>query len=204
MMIHRIPFLFAAALAGAPVSAQQITVRDTIVALPPISFCQDGATHRTSCTNLRLRPGLLGSLTQFEGWPLEITGTPGAVTCPFVTVSSVTIVTNQQFAATSTTATTMSIDFFGSGPTGDVFLLFMGLSLQPAPSTFPPFVGPVHLDPANAWFVGVFAPQGPNLPYHTITFPFTPGLVGVDFFGQALAVHQTGVPETTVVDCFGF
>lgn len=193
-----------AALLPTAITPAQITVRDTITPLPPISICQDGATHRTVCTNLRLRPGGLGSLTQFEGWPLEITGTPGAVTCQFVTVSSVTILTNEQFSMTTTTATTMSVDFFGSGPNGDVFLLFVAPVLQPTPTTFPPFLGPVHLDPTFTLFIGLFAPLGPNNPYHTISFPYDPAAIGIDFYDQCLAVHATATPETTVVDCFRF
>ena len=199
-MKRLMPVLFLAAAAA----AQQVTIRDTIEALPPISFCQDGATHRTICTNQRLRPGAVGNLVPFEGVPVEITGTPGAITCAFVTVSSIAVQANAQFAVTTTTTTTMSLDFFGDGPAGDVYLLFIGLRLQAAPTMFPPFTGPVHLDPAGSWFVGLSVPQGATTPYHSLTFPFTPGLIGVDFFDQALTLHSSGAGETTVVDCFAF
>lgn len=203
--MHRTTLVFAATLLSALAArAQTITVRDTIVALPPISFCQDGATHRTTCTNLRLRPGALASLAQFVGQPLEITGTPGAITCPFVTVQTVSVIGNSQFAVPSTTATSMTVEFFGTGPVGDVFLLFVAPNLQATPSTFPPFFGPVHLDPATTIFLGVFAPLGTTTPYHSLTFPFNPALVGFDLFDQALAVHGNGTAETTPVDCFAF
>lgn len=201
-MMHRLFALPLAALLCAVAAPSQITVRDTIEALPPVSICQDGATHRTTCTNLRLRPGLLTSLTQFEGWPLEITGMPGAVTCQFVDVQSVTILTNQQFAMTSSSTLQLTVDFFGTGPVGDVFLLFWGFGLSPTASTFPPFVGPVHLDPANALFLGVFLPQGPNIPYYSLSIPSSPAFQGVEYYDQALVLRAGAVPETSVVDCF--
>jgi hypothetical protein len=185
-------------------TAQQITVRDTIEALPPISFCMDGATHVTVCTRHRLRPGAVGPLAQYEGLPLELTGTPGAITCQFVTLSALTVVANEQVSVTTTTPTTMTVDFFGAGPAGDLYLLFMGVGLSPTPLTFPQFTGPVHLNTNVSWFVGIYPALGPTTPYLSIAFANNPALVGVPFYDQALVMHATGQIETSVVDRFGF
>ena len=201
-MIYRLIAAGLCLLLTASVSIAQITVRDTIVALPPISICNDGATHRTVCTNLRLRPSAAGSLTAFEGLPLEITGTPGAVTCQFVNVQSVSIVNNTHFSATSATATTMTVDFFGAGVAGDVFLLLIGPSLLPSPPVIPA-IGPVHLDLGSAVFVGAFLPSI-STPFHSLVLPYNAALIGIDFYDQSLALHSNGVTETTVVDCFQF
>ncbi len=198
---------FATALAAlllATAGTCQVTVRDTIVPLPGISFCQDGATHRTKCTNLRLRPGALASLVPFESLPLEITGTPGAVTCQFVTVQSVTVLANTQVSLAATTPPTMQVDFLGDGPAGDLYLLFLAAGLSSAPTTNPLFAGPVHLDLGVSWYVGLYVPLGATTPYFTIAFPATPAAQGFDFFAQAVAVHTAALPETTVVDCFRF
>ena len=201
-MIYRLLAAILCVLLTASASIAQITVRDTIVALPPISICNDGATHRTVCTNRRLKPGVAGSLSAFEGLPLEITGTPGAVTCQFVSVQSVSIVNNTHFSSTSATATTMTVDFFGSGAPGDVFLLLIGPSLLPNPPVIPT-IGPVHLDLASAVFVGAFLPSIAT-PFHSLALPYNAALIGVEFYDQSLALHSNGVTETTVVDCFQF
>lgn len=192
------------ALLVAVVAPAQITVRDTIVALPPFSICQDGATHVTVCTNHRLRPAQVGNLVPFEGLPLEIAGMPGAITCLFVDVQAVTVLSNEQFATTAHAATTMSASFYGTGPVGDVYLLFLAPSLAPVPVTYPFLQGPVHVDPATAVFAGVFAPLGAAAPYRTLTLPLNPAAFGIPLFDQALVVHASGLLETSVVDTFQF
>ena len=95
-------------------------------------------------------------------------------------------------------------EFLGAGPTGDVYLLFLSAGLLTNPTALPNVIGPVHLDPASAVFVGLYVPLGATTPYHTITLPLNPALQNVDFFDQALALHAGGALETTRVDCFRF
>jgi hypothetical protein len=204
-MPHRTcSLLLLLAALGSPGQAQQITLRDTITPLPAVSFCMDGATHRTVCTGHRLRPGSLGPLAQYEGFPLEITGTPGAITCQFVTVSAIAIVPNDQLAVTTVTPVTMTVDFFGAGPAGDVYLLFLGAGIAPLPLWFPQFAGPVHLDVNAAWFAGIYVPLGLGTPYCSLAFPHAPALLGVPLYDQALVLHASGLRETTVVNRFQF
>ena len=92
----------------------------------------------------------------------------------------------------------------GSGQAGDFYLLFLGLGLAPAPATLPWFAGPVHLDPNGSVFLGLFLPLGPTVPYHSLSFPANPAWIGLRLYDQALALHVTGLLETTPVDCFAF
>lgn len=196
-----LPVVATALVAAA---SAQITVRDTIVALPPISFCMDGATHVTVCTNHRLRPAGFGNLGGYVGLPLEIVGTPGAITCSYLDVQSVAVLGNEQYATTARAATTMSVSFFGAGAIGDVYLLFLAPGLAAAPVLYPFFQGPVHVDPASTVFLGIFVPPGTSAPYQTLTFPLNPAAFGIPLFDQALVIHASGALETSVVDTFQF
>lgn len=203
--MHR-SFLTTAALLVFPAfaPAQLVTVRDTIVALPPISFCQDGATHVTVCTGLRLRPRGVPDLSPFVGQAIEITGRSGMITCSFVDVSSVTVLPSSQFSSTSTGTGTMSVSFSGAAPAGTVYLLFLSGGLANPPTMQPPIMGTIHLPVAQAVFSGVFVPMGTGMPYHTITVPLNPSLQGIPFYDQVAAVNSNGTIDTTNVDCFMF
>lgn len=202
--MHALPSrLLFAGLLLAPCLAAQVVVRDTIVPLPPLSICQDGATHRTTCTGLRLRPGVLRDLVPFERQPLEITGNPGMITCAFVDVTAIRVLPTNQFVLAGTAGGTMTAQFHGDAPAGHVFLVFLATGIA-GPITVPPFQGPVHLDPARAVFVGLFVPLGTATPYHTVSFPANPLLQGIGFFDQAVALDPAGAASTTIVDCFEF
>lgn len=185
-------------------SAQQVVVRDTIVALPPISICQDGATHVTACTGMRLRPAQFGNLAPFVGQPLEITGTAGMITCPFVDVSSVTVLQVSQSSSTLVGGASMAVTFSGSAPAGTSYLLFLSTGLASPPVTLPPVVGPIHLDLGQTVFLGTFTPQGTGNPYFSIRVPLNPALQGIPFYDQVGALHLNGTVETTNADCFMF
>ena len=201
--MHLISTALALALLSTSTIAQnRIVVRDTIYPLPPISFCQDGATHATTCTDLRLRPGTVGNLQPFEGVAVELTGDQGAITCSFVTLTSLTVLPASQQTTPSNSGGTMTVQFAGAAQPGDVYLLFLGLNLT-APFLQPGVSGTVHLDPASTVFVGVFSPMGLSTPFHTIALPSNPALQGIDFYDQSLALSN-GAVETTNVDCFRF
>jgi hypothetical protein len=182
----------------------QITVRDTILPLAPISICQDGATHYTVCTRYRLRPPRGGSLSQYVGQPLEITGVPGAVTCQFVDVTSVVPLGVHQLTTTSSSTTSLSVSFAGVGAATDGFFLFFDFRLRTAPLSIPGITGPIHLDPATMIYLGTYQPAGAGAPFLTVTVPNLPQYQGVRFFDQTLVLHAGGALEMTNVDCFQF
>ncbi len=96
------------------------------------------------------------------------------------------------------------MSFFGDGPAGDLYLLFISLGKTNSPQTAPGIIGGVHLNLNVAAFLGLYVPQGPTTSYHTLTMPSVPAAMGVTFYDQALALHANGTAETTVLDCYQF
>lgn len=191
--------LTATALSAPTASAQSITVRDKLVALPPVSICQDGATHQTIVTKHRLRPGKF-DLTKFVGKPVEVTGTPGAVTCKFIIVSAIKVITADQTSVPSKSTTTVKVEFYGTA--SSVYALYLG-GLATTPFNLPGINGPIHLNPSLFFFLGVYNPTGSTKPYATFTAPATPAVLGVNFYDQAVSVTAANA-EMTNVDVFKF
>ena len=177
----------------------QVTVRDKLVALPPVSICQDGATHKTIVTNHRLRPGAF-NLGNFFGMPIEVTGTPGSVTCKFLNVTAIRAITVDQRSVASKTATTAKVEFYGTDK--NVYFLYAG-ALSPNSLVLPGIDGPIHLNPNAVVFLGTFTPISTSVPYATFFAPLTSVTLGVNIFDQAVAA-QTGTAQMTNVDVFKF
>ena len=193
------PFFITSAVA----SAQTVVLRDTIEALPPISICQDGATHQTVVTKQRLWPARGTSLAGYVGKPVHIEGTPGQVTCKFLNVTKINVIPAYQYSVASTTSTTVKVDFYGVGAIGDVYYLYVG-GLASNAITLPGITGPIHLDPAAFLRLAVFPPLGAGKPYLSLSAPRTPATLNVDFHTQAVVVHSKGTAEMTNVDKFRF
>lgn len=191
--------LLTASVSTTALSAQAITVRDKLVALPPVSICQDGATHQTIATKHRLRPGVF-DLSKFVGMPVEVTGTPGAITCKYVDVTAIKVTSENQSSVASKTATTAKVEFFGTP--ASVYMLFLG-GLASSPLFLPGINGPIHLDPNAFVFLGVYTPASASVPYATFTAPLSSVSLGINIYDQAVAI-KTGYGEMTNVDTFKF
>ncbi|MCA8955643.1 MAG: hypothetical protein KDC87_06200 [Planctomycetes bacterium] len=188
-----------ATIAMAGTASAQVVIRDKITKLPP-STCQDGATHQAVITGHRLRPGSF-DLTKFEGQPVEIQGTPGQVTCPFVTVTAIQALLVDQTTVATKTATTMTAAFSCKGSFFDLISVYVSTRNNSA-FFIPGIAGPCHLEPNIAILVGFRAWFGD--PYLTVSIPLDPALVGVDFFDQAVLSRKPSPPEWTNVDTFRF
>ena len=60
------------------------------------------------------------------------------------------------------------------------------------------------LDPARLILSTIGVPLGANKPYASLAAPISPALRNVDFFEQAVVVHQGGATEMTNVGKFRF
>lgn len=180
--------------------AQTVVVRDKLVALPPISICQDGATHQTIVTKQRLRPNGF-DLSKFVGMPVEVTGTASAITCKFVTVKSIVVITEDQSSAASSVGGTAKVDFYGTA--NSVYAVYLG-GLATSSLFLPGILGPIHIDPNAFVFLGVYAPSGTAKPYLTLSAPANTVPTGVPFYTQAVSVKGPGKDEMTNVDAFQF
>jgi hypothetical protein len=184
--------------ANLAVAQAPVTVRDTIYALPPFSTCMDGATHATTATGHRLRPGAF-NLKNFLGKPVEITGTRGGLArCPNVTVTAIRTLAAGQSSTPSSTSTQVKVEFYGTA--NNVYALYAG-ALAKSALRLPGINGPIHIHPGLFVFLGVFTPSGSSKPYLTLTAPNTPAVRGVNFYDQAISVGATG-NEMTNVDVF--
>ena len=61
----------------------------------------------------------------------------------------------------------------------------------------------MHLNPALSMMLATRIITG-TTQYHRVSVPPSPALIGVDFFNQALVIHQGARPEFTNVDKFRF
>ena len=199
-MVKSLHLLTAALLFGSLGIAQvKVVLRDKLVALSLISPCQDGATHAAIVTGHRLRPNGF-DLSKFVGVPVEVTGTTGAITCKFVTVTGISVIKFDQRSVPSKTATTVKVEFYGTA--NAVYVLYAG-ALAANEFFLPSILGPIHLTPAAVVYLGTHSPSSSTKPYLTLTATLTPALIGVNFYDQAVAVTGTG-GDMTNVDAFKF
>ena len=189
--------------AGFGFAQNAVVVRDTIVPLPGVSICMDGATHITAVTGHRLRSKSV-DFKSLVGKPLEIRGIAGSITCKFVDVTSATVLEAGQSTTAAKTATHIMVDFFGSGSVGDVYLLYFSAGVLKTPFYLPSITGPIHLDPSLMISAGTSVLVSGTKPYKSLSTPISPAFLNVNIYDQAIVLRTTGKLEMTNVDLFRF
>jgi hypothetical protein len=202
MRLPRLSTLLLLALLATTAKAQVVVARDHIVALPPVSICQDGATHQTVITRHRLRPNNF-NLNALVGKAVEIAGNSRTITCTYIDLTSVKALAADQSSVTSRPSrATLQVDFFGTAPTGTLYMLYLSVGVANTPLLINGIGGPIHLD-LNAYLrvPGTFLPAGASTPYASVVFQLVPNVLGIDFYSQAVAVNANQA-EMTNVDTF--
>ena len=190
-----------ASLGSAQVTPQpvpDVSITGVVQPAPPISICQQGATHMLECTQVRLLSNAV-DLTALEGQLVTLLGKNVSVTCPVVQVSK-SMAPSAVLTMCGTPAVGCPVRFNVCPPgmaTG-TFLVGTQPTFQPLDVT----VGTLLLG-GNIFNLGTsFA--GIDCAELTAPIPPNPNLVGQTFWAQGVRqdVGPVGTPRLTNALCF--